>query len=154
MAEAGPYRQLMGWSIYRNATNCSAYMAFDNGEIVGFTYDAPGRSTRVAFTNADAKSLEDRDSPTIDILVRQPDGQVDRTFETTVFTVSVDQEGGRTLLSRWLGPPALKSFMEAGAVGFFDGEKELAVFDLKGSAAALQEVERCSAALRRRSAAR
>jgi YD repeat-containing protein len=148
MANDGSYKQVRGWSLYRNATNCSAFMMFDNGEAVGFTYDAPGRSTRVTFSDAEARSLDDGASPTFDILLRRPDGTVDNTWESTVFMVSVDEDGRRTLSSRWLGPPALESFMNASSVGFFDGDREIGVFSLSGTAAALQEVRQCSTGLR------
>ena len=144
MADNGPYKQVRGWSLYRNETNCSAYMMFDTNEAVGFTYDAPGRSTRVTFSDARATSLKDGDSPSLDILLRQPDGTVDHAWESTVFIVSVDEEGRRTLTSRWLGPPALDDFMSAAVVGFFDEDREIAVFSLKGTASALEEVKDCS----------
>ena len=147
MAAEGAYKQVRGWSLYRNAANCSAYMMFENGEAVGFTYDAPGRSTRVSFSDAHATSLEEGDSPTLDILLRQPDGTVDHTWEGTVFSVAVDEDGRRTLASRWLGPPALETFMNASFLGFFDEDQEIGVFNLKGTAAALEEVRQCSAGL-------
>jgi len=148
MASEGSYKQVRGWSLYRNETHCSAYMMFDNNEAVGFTYDAPGRSTRIIFSDARATSLEDGDSPTLDILLRQSDGTVDHTWEDTVFMVAVDEDGRRTLSSRWLGPSALQSFMNAAHVGFYDGNREIGVFDLAGTAAALEEVEHCSRQLR------
>lgn len=148
IAADGAYKQVRGWSVYRNETNCSAYMMFDNGEAVGFTYDAPGRSTRITFSDADADSLQDGDSPSIDVLLRQPDGTVDHSWESTVFMVAVDRDGRRTLTSRWLGPPSLESFKAAALVGFYDGERRIGVFNLNGTAAALQEVERCAAGLR------
>jgi YD repeat-containing protein len=147
LAQEGAYQQLRGWSLYRNQTNCSAYMLFENGEAVGFTYDAPGRSTRITFSDANANRLEDGDSPSLDILLRHPDGTVDHTYEATVFMVSVDEDGRRTLTSRWLGPPALQSFSDASVVGFYEGERQIGVFNLTGTAAALQEVERCSTQL-------
>lgn len=144
MAQDGPFKQVGGWSLYRNEANCSAYMLFDNDEAVGFTYDAPARSTRVTFTDADAASLEEGDSPSIDILLRQPDGTVDDTWESTVFLVTVDEDGRRTLSSRWLGPPALERFRNAAILGFFDQDREMGIFSLKGTAAALEEVKDCS----------
>jgi YD repeat-containing protein len=148
LAQDAPFKQVRGWSLYRNEANCSAYMMFGNNEAVGFTYDAPGRSTRIIFTDARATSLEDGDSPTYDILLRASDGTVDHTFEGTVFMVAVDEDGRRTLSSRWLGPPALESFRNAAYVGFYDGDREIGVFNLSGTAAALQEVEQCSVQLR------
>jgi len=147
-ATEGSYKKVKGWSLYQNETNCSAYMMFENGEAMGFTYDAPGRSTRVVFSDAQAKSLQDGDSSTIDILLRQPNGTVDHTLESTIFLVTVDKDGRRTLSSRWLGPPALESFMKAAYAGFFDKERQIGVFNLKGTAAALKEVKDCSTKLR------
>ena len=144
MANDGAYEQVKGWSLYRNQSNCSAYMMFENNEAVGFTYDAPGRSTRVTFSDAGPSSLEEGDSPALDILLRQPDGTVDGTFKSTVFMVTVDEDGRRTLSSRWLGPPALESFMNASFIGFFDEDREIGVFNLKGTAAALEEVKQCA----------
>jgi len=123
-------------------------MMFENGEAVGFTYDAPGRSTRIIFSDKNATNLQDGASPTLDVLLRQPDGSVDHSLERTVFMVTVDRDGRRTLSSRWLGPPSLDSFKKATLVGFYDGERQIGVFNLSGTAAALQEVEKCSAALR------
>lgn len=148
LAADGPYKEVGGWSLYRNETFCSAYMMFDNDEAVGFTYDAPGRSTRIIFSDARATSLADGDSPTLDILLRQSDGTVDKTWEGTVFMVAVDEDGRRTLSSRWLGPPALESFKNAAYVGFYDEDREIGVFNLAGTAAALQEVEQCARQLR------
>jgi YD repeat-containing protein len=147
-ADSKAYRQVGGWSIYRNESNCSAYMMFENREAVGFTYDAPGRSTRIIFSDANATSLRDGASPPLDVLLRMPDGTVDHSLERTVFMVTVDNDGRRTLSSRWLGPPALDDFKKASLVGFYDGERQIGVFNLRGTAAALQEVERCAAALR------
>jgi YD repeat-containing protein len=147
-AADGAYKQVRGWSIYRNETHCSAYMMFENGEAVGFSYDAPGRSTRIIFSDKNATTLEDGASPSLDVLLRQPDGTVDHSWERTVFMVTVDDDGRRTLSSRWLGPPSLESFKSATLVGFYDGERQIGVFNLRGTAAALQEVERCSATLR------
>ena len=148
IAADGAYKQVRGWSIYRNETHCSAYMMYENGEAVGFSYDAPGRSTRIIFSNANATSLREGASPTIDVLLRQPDGTVDHSWEGIVFMVTVDDDGRRTLSSRWLGPPSLESFKKASFVGFYDDEAQIGVFNLSGTAAALQEVERCSAGLR------
>ena len=145
VANEGSYKQVRGWSLYRNESNCSAFMMFENNEAVGFTYDAPGRSTRVTFSDAEATSYEDGASPTLDILLRQPDGTVDNALEDTVFMVTVDEDGRRTLTSRWLGPPALDSFRTAALVGFFDGDREIGIFNLSGTAAALEEVRQCSA---------
>lgn len=139
------YKQVRGWSLYRNETNCSAFMVFDNNEAVGFTYDAPGRSTRVTFSDENATSLGDGDSTSVDILLRQPNGTVDDTWESTLFMVTVDEDGRRTLTSNWLGPPALESFRSAASVGFFDGNRQIGVFSLSGTAAALEEVKQCSA---------
>ena len=110
MAAGGAFKQVRGWSLYRNDANCSAYRTFDNGKALGFTYDAPGRSTRLTFTDAstsaaEARSLQDGDNSALDVLLRLPDGTVDHTLEDTVFTVTVDQDGSRTFSSRWLGPP-------------------------------------------------
>jgi YD repeat-containing protein len=123
-------------------------MMFDNGEALGFTYDAPGRSTRIVFSDANLTSLDDEDSPTLDILLREPDGTVDHSWEGTVFMVTVDEDDRRTLTSRWLGPPALENFKSAAVVGFYDGERQLGVFNLSGTAAALSEVEDCANGLR------
>jgi hypothetical protein len=148
MADDGAYRQVSGWSIYRNESNCSAYMMFENREAVGFTYDAPARSTRIIFSDANATSLRDGASPTLDVLLRMPDGTVDHSWAGTVFMVTVDDDGRRTLTSRWLGPPSLDSFRNATLVGFYDGDRQIGVFNLRGTAAALQEVDRCATALR------
>jgi len=147
-ASAAAYKQVGGWSVYRNESNCSAYMMFENREAVGFTYDAPGRSSRIIFSDANATSLRDGASPTLDVLLRMPDGTVDHSWAKTVFMVTVDDDGRRTLSSRWLGPPSLEDFKKATLVGFYDGERQIGVFNLKGTAAALQEVERCAAGLR------
>jgi YD repeat-containing protein len=147
MAQHGPYKQVSGWSVYRNEANCSAFRLFENGEAVGFTYDAGGRSTRVTFSDADARSLEDGDNTSIDVLLRRPNGTVDHAWESTVFMVTVDEDERRTLSSRWLGPPALEDFGNAAYVGFFDGEREIGVFNLEGSAAALEAVEDCATQL-------
>jgi YD repeat-containing protein len=122
-------------------------MIFENREAVGFTYDAPGRSTRIVFTDVNATNLRDGASPTLDVLLRQPDGTVDHSWERTVFMVTVDDDGRRTLTSRWLGPPSLDDFKKATLVGFYDGERQIGVFNLRGTAAALKEVEQCAAAL-------
>ena len=148
LAQDGSYKQVRGWSLYRNEANCSAYMMFDNGEALGFTYDAPGRSMRVVFSDANLTSLDDGDSPTLDVLLREPDGTVDHMWEGTVFMVTVDEDGRRTLTSRWLGPPSLESFKGASVVGFYDGEQQISVFNLAGTAAALGEVEDCANQLR------
>ena len=148
IAQDGAYKTVGGWSIYRNETHCSAYMMFENREAVGFTYDAPGRSTRIVFSDANATSMKDGASPTLDVLLRMPDETVDHSWERTVFMVTVDDDGRRTLTSRWLGPPALETFRKATLVGFYDGERQIGVFNLRGTAAALQEVEQCSKALR------
>lgn len=144
LAQDGAYKQVGGWHIYRNDTHCSAYLMFENREVVGFTYDGPGRSTRVVFTDANATTMEDGASPTLDVLLRYPDGKVDHTFASTVFMVTVDDDGRRTLTSRWLGPPSLESFRKASLLGFYDGDRQIGVFNLRGTAAALQEVERCA----------
>ncbi|GEM_PF-1921621 len=144
LADDSPYKKVRGWSLYRNETNCSAYMMFENGEAVGFAYDAPGRSTRVTFSDAHAASLKDGDSPTIDMLLRKTDGTVDHAWEGTVFMVSVDRDGRRTLTSRWLGPPALENFRTAAFIGFFNGNREIGVFNLAGTAAALEEMQHCA----------
>lgn len=148
VAQGGAYKTVSGWSIYRNETHCSAYLMFENREAVGFTYDAPGRSTRVVFTDANATTLRDGASPSLDVLLRYPDGTVDHSWARTVFMVTVDDDGRRTLTSRWLGPPSLDSFKKASFVGFYDGDRQIGVFSLRGTAAALQEVERCAAGLR------
>src|SRR5690606_15410192 len=106
--------------------------------------DALSRSTRVTFSNAHAISLKDGDNPSIDILLRQPDGTVDDTWKSTVFLVTIDDEGRRTMSSRWLGPPALENFGNAAFLGFYDKDREIGVFSLKGTAAALKEVQACS----------
>jgi YD repeat-containing protein len=147
IAQDRAIKQVSGWSIYRNETHCSAYMIFENREAVGFTYDAPGRSTRIVFTDANATNLRDGASPSLDVLLRQPDGTVDHSWERTVFMVTVDDDGRRTLTSRWLGPPSLDDFKKATLVGFYDGERQIGVFNLRGTAAALKEVEQCAAAL-------
>ena len=147
-AQDGPYDEVRGWSLYRNDTNCSAFMVFDNDEAVGFTYDAPGRSTRVTFSNADAETQEDGDTATLDVLLRRPDDTIDRSWTSTVFLVTVADDGRRTLSSRWLGPPSLEDFRNAAGIGFFDGDREIGSFSLRGTAAALDAVKKCSAALR------
>lgn len=147
-ADEGPYTQVRGWSLYRNQTNCSAFMMFENDVAVGFTYDAPGRSTRVTFSGARAPSLTDGDSQSLDILLRRPDGTVENAWESTIFIMADDEDGRRTYSSRWLGPPALEHFREAAFVGFFDEDREIGVFSLRGSAAALDEVKQCSMELR------
>jgi len=147
-AQDGAYKKVGSWSIYRNDGHCSAYSLFENREAVGFTYDAPGRSTRVVFTDANATNLRDGASPSLDVLLRYSDGTVDHSFARTVFMVTVDDDGRRTLTSRWLGPPSLDSFKKAAFVGFYDGDRQIGVFSLRGTAAALQEVERCAASLR------
>ncbi len=144
IANPGPYKEVRGWSLFRNPTNCSAYMMFENHEAVGFAYDAAARSTRISFSDASATALEDGDSSSIDILLRRPDGTVDHAWAATTFLVSVGEDGRRTLSSRWLGPPALDDFRQAAFVGFFDKEREIGVFSLRGTAAALQEVVQCS----------
>ncbi len=148
MANAGPYTQVRGWSIYRNETNCSAYMMFDNDEALGFTYDAPARSLRITFSDARMTWLSDGDNPTFDVLLRQPDGTVENSWESTVFSVTVEEDGRRNLSSRWLGPPALDDFRAAAVVGFYEDDRELRVFSLAGTGAALNEVEDCARRLR------
>jgi YD repeat-containing protein len=144
MADNGSYAKVGGWSLYRNQTNCSAYLMFDNDEAVGFNYDARNRSTRVTFTDARATSLKAGNGPVLDILLRRADGTVDHSWESTPFVVTVAEDGRRTLSSRWLPPPALESFRTAAYVGFFDKQRQIGVFSLKGTSAALQEVKNCS----------
>ena len=141
---AKPIDRVAGWSIYKNKTDCSAYSVYADNESVGITYDASDRSTAIVFTNANATSLAEGDTRVIDIYLKRPDGSLDDHLKGTEFTVGNDAGGGRIFVSAKLAEPALSDFKNAGAVTFFYNDKKIAAYQLTGSAAALNAVERCS----------
>ncbi|HEX7711311.1 MAG TPA: hypothetical protein VF418_10280 [Sphingomonadaceae bacterium] len=143
-ATAAPIDKIAGWSIYRNEDNCSAYSVFSNNELFGIAYDASDRSTKIVFTNADAKSLDEGDTRTIDIYLKRADGTIDNSREGTEFTLGVDSDGSRVFVSRNLAEPALADLKNATAIVLFYKDRKIAAYNLAGTAAALSAVERCS----------
>jgi hypothetical protein len=141
---AKPIDRVAGWSIYRNESNCSAYSAFADNELLGISYDASDRSTRLVFTNADADSLAEGDARTIDVFLKRTDGTLDDHWRGIEFTVGANPDGSRVFVSRALEEPALKDFKNAGSVVLFYKDRKIAAYDLAGTAAALGAVERCS----------
>lgn len=141
---AKPIDHVGSWSIYRNKTTCSAYSTFADGESLGISYDASDRSTSVVFTNANATSLAQGDTRTIDIYLKRPDGSLDDSRRGTGFTIDTDSGGRRIFVSGELPEPALSDFENASAVTFFYNDKMIAAYQLTGSAAALKTVEQCS----------
>ena len=141
---AKPIDRVAGWSIYKNKTDCSAYSVFADDESVGISYDASDRSTSIVFTNADATSLAEGDTRTIDIYLKAADGSLDDGWRGTAFTVSTDAQGRRIFVSQKLMEPALTDLKNAAAVTFFYNDKMIAAYQLAGTAAALSKVEQCS----------
>jgi hypothetical protein len=143
-ATAAPIDKIAGWSIYRNESNCSAYSVFSNNEALGIAYDASDRSTRIVFTNADAKSLTKGDTRPIDIYLKRADGTIDNSREGTEFSLGIDSDGSRVFVSQALAEPALADLKNAVAIVLFYKDRKIAAYSLAGTAAALAAVERCS----------
>jgi hypothetical protein len=96
------------------------------------------------FTDADATSLNQGDTRTIDVYLKRTDGSLDEGWQATAFTVDTDPDGRRIFVSQKLKEPALADLEQATAVTFFYNDKEIAAYQLAGSAAALKAVEQCS----------
>jgi hypothetical protein len=141
---AKPIDRVAGWSIYRNKADCSAYSVFADDESVGISYDASDRATSIVFTDADATSLDEGDTRTIDIYLKRTDGSLDDRWKGTEFTVGTDADKRRIFVSAKLDEPALNDFKNATAVTFFYNDKKIAAYQLAGSAAALKAVKQCS----------
>lgn len=139
------------WSIFRSASRieglCYAAAEFTGGEMIAIYYDASDRKTWLLFTHSDARSLEDRDTKIVDILLQRPDGTVNDKWKQTEFTVLLDDRSPPTFVSELLDEPALDDFKEAVRMAFFENGRRIDAFSLTGTAAALVEVERCSSDL-------
>ena len=94
--------------------------------------------------DADATSLTAGDTRMIDIYLKRTDGSLDDSRRGTAFTVDTDPDGRRIFVSDKLMEPALSDFENATAVTFFYNDKQIAAYQLTGSAAALKAVEQCS----------
>lgn len=141
---AAPIDKIAGWSIYRNEANCAAYSVFSDNEMLGISYDASDRSTKIVFTNADAKSLGEGDTRVIDVYLKRPDGTIDNHWEGVDFTLGTNPDGGRVFVSRNLEEPALADLKNATTIVLFYKDRKIAAYNLAGTSAALNAVERCS----------
>ena len=143
-ADEHSYKEVSGWRIFQNEKDCSAIAGFTDDEYVAFFYDASTKSTSVVFTDRDSTSLEEYEKRNLDIMLLKANGKLDDGWESTEFTVLVNDDDRRVFRSQSLDDPALADFRGARAIGFFYKQKKIASYDLAGSGAALREVERCS----------
>lgn len=142
-----PYKEVAGWSLYRNETNCSAAASYRNDEMLMISYNAADKATRVTFTYKEGTSLKRGDKRDIDIILVMPGRRIDNGWRSKEFTVDVLDDGVRALASRWLEPPALSDLKRASRIGFYYNDKLAGAFDLRGTYTALSELELCSMAV-------
>jgi hypothetical protein len=140
----GSYTTVGEWSIYRNTDECSALATYEDNEIVGFFYDAKEKTTRVMLTYKDGTSLKNTEKRTLAIYIIRPNGRLDDGWDSVKFTVVVGSDGLPSLISQPLEHPALDDFKKALKIGFYYNDKMIGSYNLKGTGAALREVERCS----------
>ncbi len=142
--ESGYYKDVRGWSIFRNDKDCAAISMFENKEALGFNYNAKKRTTEIFFTYKDGTSLVDADTRTLAVYIEEPNGQMDDGWDSVEFTALVAKEKAPLLWSQPLKDPALEDFKRATKMAFFYNDKKIATYNLSGTGAALLEVERCS----------
>lgn len=136
-------RHVGGFSLYRNDDNCTIIASYTDGESVLVRYDGKTKDVNIAFTNKNATSLTENDEKKIKIYF--VDGKkLDDGWGETSFSVSIENNGTRMLVSQPMDAQLLDDFAKNDAVGFFYGDKMIASYTLKGSGEAIPALKTCA----------
>lgn len=155
LAASGPaeseIKMVQDWGIYENddGSGCTMLQAFNDRQsgkvsVLHLDFSAKDKDASVGFSNFTATSLQTGETKSLKIVFLGARGSFDDGWDERDFRVYVNDEGARTFLSERLDREFLDDFAKNTVIGFFTGETLVSSFELKGSAEAVRELERCS----------
>jgi len=138
-----PEDRIGGFSLYKNADNCTILASYSNGETVVLKYNAKTKDATLGFTNKNATSLTEKDEKGIEVDFLNG-RKLDDGWGETNFSVTVERDGSRLFVSQPLDPELLTDFAKNRTIAFFYSKKLIGSYALDGSSKAVPALKACA----------
>ena len=143
-SKVAPTRDLEGWALRTDESDCTIAANFDNDSFLMIEYDQRLNNAVVTFTDPSVKSLKTGDKKSLQTTFLMHPDLVDDGWGKTEFNVFVTAEGVTAFSKKFDGADFLKDFARSRTLAFLFDEVILQSYNLQGSGVAVQALRQCA----------